>query len=223
MLMNAFWSVRTSTTDFTPRGRNITVNHIAEQHFIRAHGRTPKSPLSLTHLVGPDALGAPEASHAAAHLHVLVGGVHLPQAGADVGHHPAQHLPAEDHAGAAHAEVLPGLQCQLSQLLRGAEARLAQVQGLAAVQRPQEGLQLFSCGEVGCMTLCEMGLSAHTILPPLKQIWLCLGSFSSFQTNQSPGPKESLFYSVIMVILEPLTGPSAMTCCCLPATYKDYI
>lgn len=98
-------------------------------------------PLSLsffTHLIGPDTLGSPEATHTAAHLHVLVGGVHLPQAGADVWHHPPQHLPAEDHAGAAHAKVLARLQGQLAQLLHGAQACLAQVKGLAAVQRPQE-------------------------------------------------------------------------------------
>lgn len=56
-----------------------------------------------------------------------MGGVHLPETGADVGHHPAQHLPAEYHAGAPHAEVLAGLQGQLAQLFGRAQACLAQV------------------------------------------------------------------------------------------------
>lgn len=96
------------------------------------------------YLVGPDALHAGETSHAAAHLHILVRGVHLLQALADVGHHPAQHLPAHDDARAAHAEVLPGLQRQLAQFVAGAHARLAQKDGLAAVQTPQEALQLLA-------------------------------------------------------------------------------
>lgn len=93
------------------------------------------------YLVGPDTLHARKPPHAASHLHVLVRGVHLPQALADVGHHPPQHLPAHDHSWPPHAEVLTRLQSQLPHLLCSAQAGLPQEQGLAAVQAPEEVLQ----------------------------------------------------------------------------------
>lgn len=97
-----------------------------------------------SYLIRPDALYPGEAAHAAAHLHVLMGGVHLLQALADVGHHPAQHLTAHDDARAAHAEVLPWFQGQLAQFVTGAHARLAKKDGLAAVETPQKALQLLA-------------------------------------------------------------------------------
>lgn len=96
---------------------------------------------SHPYLVGPDTLHPREPPHAPPHFHVLVRGVHLPQALADVGHHPPQHLPAHDHSRPSHAEVLARLQRQLPHLLRGAEAGLPQEQGLAAVQASEEALQ----------------------------------------------------------------------------------
>lgn len=70
-----------------------------------------------------------------------MGGVHLSQALANVGHHSPQDLPAHDHSGSPHAEVLARLQRQLPHLLRGAQAGLSKKEGLAAVQTPQEVLQ----------------------------------------------------------------------------------
>lgn len=68
-------------------------------------------------------------------------GVHLLQALADVRDHPAQHLSAHDHTWASHAEVLAGLQCQFAQLVTSAHPRLAQENGLTAVQASQEALE----------------------------------------------------------------------------------
>lgn len=79
--------------------------------------------------------------HAAAHLHILVCGVHLLQALANVGHHAAQHLTAHDHSRAAHAEVFTRLQGQLAQLIPRPHACLTQEDGLAAVEAAQEALQ----------------------------------------------------------------------------------
>lgn len=101
----------------------------------------PHSPRPRPYLVGPDTLHPREPPHASPHFHVLVRGVHLPQALANVGHHPPQHLPAHDHSWPPHAEVLAWFQCQLPHLLCGAEAGLPQEQGLAAVQAPEEVLQ----------------------------------------------------------------------------------
>lgn len=98
----------------------------------------------VTHLIRPDALHPGKSAHAASHLHVLVCGVHLLQALADMRHHPAQHLAAHYHARASHAEVLPGFQCQLAQFIASAHACLAQENGLTAVQASQEALQTFA-------------------------------------------------------------------------------
>lgn len=96
------------------------------------------------YLIRPDTLSSSKTSDTAAHLHIFMGGVHLPQAGADVGHHPAENLAAEDHARTPHAEVLAWLKGQFAQLLCSAQTRLTQVQWLTAVQRAQEKLQPFT-------------------------------------------------------------------------------
>jgi len=73
-----------------------------------------------------------------------MGGVHLLDTLSDVGHHPLEDLAAHDDPWPPHAEVLPGLQGQFPQLVSGAHARLAQEDGLAAVEAAQEALQLLA-------------------------------------------------------------------------------
>lgn len=97
----------------------------------------------MTYLIRPDTLGSPEATDAAADLHILVCGVHLAQTRSYVRNHGAQYLTAEDHAGASHTKVLTRLQCQFAQLLCGTQTCLTQVMWLAAVKRAQKKLQLF--------------------------------------------------------------------------------
>ena len=68
----------------------------------KEHGLNP-------YLIRPHTLCSTKATHTAAHFHILMGGIHLPQTGTDVRDHPAQHLSTEDHPRASHAEVLSGL------------------------------------------------------------------------------------------------------------------
>lgn len=65
--------------------------------------------MKWSYLIGPDALRPSEAPHTAAYFHIFMGGVHLLETGLYVGHHPPQHLPAKDHAGTPHTEVLSRL------------------------------------------------------------------------------------------------------------------
>lgn len=73
-----------------------------------------------------------------------MGGVHLLQALSDVGHHPPENLSTHDDPGTAHTEVLTGLQSQFAQLVPGPHPSLSQEDGLAAVEAPQEALQLLA-------------------------------------------------------------------------------
>lgn len=98
---------------------------------------TLPSPLQA-YLVRPDTLSPTEAANAPPDFHVLVRRVHLPEALANVRHHPPEHFAAEDHARAAHAEVLPWLQAQLAKLCDAAQAGLSQVERFAAVQRSKK-------------------------------------------------------------------------------------
>lgn len=70
-----------------------------------------------------------------------MGGVHLSQALANVGHHSPQDLPAHDHSWSPHAKVLTRFQRQFPHLLSGAKASLPKKEGLTAVQAPKKVLQ----------------------------------------------------------------------------------
>lgn len=97
--------------------------------------------MKAAHLIGPDTLDPSKPPDTPAHLHVLMGGVHLLQTLSDVGHHPLEDLAAHDDPGPPHAEVLPGLQGQFPQLVPGSHAGLPQENGFAAVEAAQEALQ----------------------------------------------------------------------------------
>lgn len=87
----------------------------------------------LLHLIRPDTLRPAETANTPSYFYVFVCGVHLSEAFADMRHHPPENLSAEDHARSSHAEVLPGLQPQLSKFFSIAQARLSQVERLAAI------------------------------------------------------------------------------------------
>lgn len=102
---------------------------------------TPHSLHPRPYLIGPYTLHSCKPPYASSHFHILMGGVHLSQALANVGHHSPQDFPAHDHSRSPHAEVLTWFQRQLPHLLRGAEASLPKKEGLAAVQTPEKVLQ----------------------------------------------------------------------------------
>lgn len=96
------------------------------------------------YLIGPNTLDPGKPSDTPAHLHILVSGVHLLQTLSNVGHHPLEDLTAHDDPWPPHAEVLPRLQGQFTQLIPGSHARLSQEDGLTAVETAQETLQLLT-------------------------------------------------------------------------------
>ena len=68
--------------------------------------------------------------------------VEIAQAVADVGHDHLESAARHEHARAAHAEVLVGVEREHAELLLVAEARLADEVRLARVERAQEQLEL---------------------------------------------------------------------------------
>lgn len=110
-----------------------------------------------SYLIRPDTLDTGKPSDTPAHFYVLMGGVHLLQTLPDVGYHPLEDFAAHDDPWAPHAEVLPRLKGQFTQLIPGPHASLTKEDGLTAVETAQEALQLFT-------------LDVHVIICPHKPL-----------------------------------------------------
>lgn len=90
---------------------------------------------SSSYLIRPDTLSPTKTSNTSSYFHVLMSCVHLSETFTNMWHHPPENFSTEDHARASHAKVLTWFQPQFSKFFSIAQACLAQVERLAAIQR----------------------------------------------------------------------------------------